>query len=454
MTGICYCLNCIIPPHMLRKLLQSPDREIRECALNTLVSTARLRGERTVRADFAAASGGNGRRTIFDCEQGTVLSAAAVARSEEGLLSADGSVNRAFDGFGATRDFYKQVLDRNSIDGRGMPLGGYVHRGVDFNNAFWDGGGMVFGDGDERLFTDFTKSVDVIAHELTHGVIEFTAGLEYHDQSGALNESISDVFGSLVKQWSLQQTAADADWLIGAEVFTPGVGADALRSMKAPGHAYDSPIFGKDPQPDHMSKFVHLPCTDEGDNGGVHINSGIPNKAFYLTAMGIGGFAWEAPGHIWYEALKASTAKTQFHEFADTTYEKAGDLYGTNSLEQQAVLTAWREVGIRISGVRAGRGATRRRGVPGADREVDSRAALSLAEMDDEAGKIEVKLRLAPSKASSGWEPAHFKVTAQIRNPLSVLLFAHFGLCVGLTEIVSARVKTLIKDVGALKGKS
>src|SRR5262245_30616434 len=213
----------------------------------------------------------------------------------------------------------------------------------------------------------------------------------------------------------------------------------------------DHPIFGEDPQPDHISKFVHLPDTD--DDGGVHINSGIPNKAFYLTAMGIEGFAWEAPGHIWYEALKASTAKTQFQEFADTTYEKAGDLYGTNSREQQAVLTAWREVGIRISGVLAGGGVIRRRGVPGADRKVDSLAALSLAEMDDETGKIEVKLRLAPNKASSGWEPAHLKFTAQIRNPLSALLIAHFGLCVGLTEILSAQVKTLIKDVGASKGK-
>jgi len=432
---------------MLRKLLESADSEIRESALNTLVSTARLRGERTVLAGFATASRGDGRLTIFDCEQGTVLSAATVARSEDGLLSKDDSVNRAFDGLGAARDFFQQVLDRNSIDGRGMGLDGYVHRGVDYNNAFWDGRQMVFGDGDERLFTDFTKSVDIIAHELTHGVIDFTAGLEYHNQSGALNESISDVFGSLVKQWSLKQTAADADWLIGAEVFTPGLGADALRSMKAPGHAYDSPIFGEDPQPDHISKFVHLPDTD--DDGGVHINSGIPNKAFYLTAMGIEGFAWEAPGHIWYEALKASNPKTQFQEFADTTYEKAGDLYGTNSREQQAVLTAWAEVGIRISAL-AGGGATRRRGVPVADREKDSLAALRLAEMDDEAGKIEVELRL---NKSSGREPAHLKVTAQIRNPLSALLIAHFGLCVGLTEILSAQVKTLIKDVGALKGK-
>ena len=171
---------------------------------------------------------------------------------------------------------------------------------------------MVFGDGDGVLFTDFTKSLDVIAHELTHGVTEFTAGLEYQNQSGALNESMSDVFGSLVKQWARKQTADQADWLIGAEIFTPEIDADALRSMKAPGKAYNNAAFGRDPQPDHMSKFVKLPDTDEGDKGGVHINSGIPNKAFYLTAIGIGGYAWEAPGHIWYAALKASSAIDQF----------------------------------------------------------------------------------------------------------------------------------------------
>jgi hypothetical protein len=98
-----------------------------------------------------------------------------------------------------------------------------------------------------------------------------------------------------------------------------------------------------------MSKFVHLPDTEEGDYGGVHINSGIPNKAFYLTAAGIGGYAWEAPALIWYEALKASGPTTEFQEFADKTYIMAGELYGTGSVEQQAVLAGWREVGIRIS---------------------------------------------------------------------------------------------------------
>jgi Zn-dependent metalloprotease len=165
---------------------------------------------------------------------------------------------------------------------------------------------------------------------------------------------MSDVFGSLVKQWSLDQTADVADWLIGAEVITPAIEADALRSMKAPGTAYDNELLGKDPQPDHMDRFVVLPDTDEGDNGGVHINSGIPNKAFQLTAVGIGGFAWEAPGHIWYESLLASNQFTGFQEFATTTFVKAGELYGANSVEQQAVTSAWREVGIRIPGAPTG----------------------------------------------------------------------------------------------------
>lgn len=373
MKPTCRCLNCITPPHLLKKLLESKDVNIREAALNTLLATAQLRGERAVRATAGfLASPSGGRRTIYDCRNRIDLSSAVLARSEDGAASADEPVNLAFERFGATREFYQDVFDRDSIDGRGMRLDGFVHRGSRYNNAFWDGQQMVFGDGDGVIFTDFTKSLDVIAHELTHGVTEFTANLEYHVQSGALNESMSDVFGSLVKQWSLGQSADEADWLIGAEIFTPGIGADALRSMKAPGTAYDNNLIGKDPQPDHMSRFVALPDTDEGDWGGVHINSGITNKAFYLTAIAIGGNAWEDPGHIWYESLLASNQFTQFQGFADTTYMKAGQLYGTGSSQQQAVAAAWREVGIRISSARS-RGLSR--GRSGA--EGDSLAALT-----------------------------------------------------------------------------
>lgn len=354
MTSRCRCINCIMPPYILKKLLENPDAKIRDAAFRTLLTTSRLRGERRVRGlvGFAEAPAG-ARRTIFDCNGSTTLASATLARSEDGRPSGDQSVNDAFDGLGKTRQFFKEILDRDSLDGNGMRLNGYVHYGSAYNNAFWNGSEMIFGDGDGVLFTDFTKSLDVIAHELTHGVTEFSAGLEYHNQSGALNESISDVFGSLVKQWANQQTAEQADWLIGAEVFTPGTSGDALRSMKSPGKAYNNPMLGRDPQPDNMSKYVHLPDTDEGDNGGVHINSGIPNKAFYLTAIGIGGFAWDAPAHIWYTALKASSPKMDFQQFADTTYLQAGQIYGQQSAEQQAVLGAWKEVGIRISGVRA-----------------------------------------------------------------------------------------------------
>ncbi|WP_318216553.1 M4 family metallopeptidase [Streptomyces sp. SCL15-6] len=339
-------VNCAIPPYILEDLLESDDGEVRQAALNTLLTTARLRGERTVLAAFpGAATPGNGRRTVFDCRNGTDLALAVLARSEDGQPSSDSAANRAFDALGRTRDFFQRVFARNSIDGQGMRLDGYIHYDEKYNNAFWDGREMCFGDGDGIIFSDLTSSISVIAHELAHGVTEHTAGLAYRDQSGALNESISDVFGTLVEQWMLNQTAEQADWLIGREVFTPKVQKDALRSMKAPGHAW-----ARDPQPDHMSKYIHM----SGDNGGVHYNSGIPNKAFYLTATAIGGHAWEAPGMIWYESLKASNSDTRFQEFADTTYRKAGDLYGAGSAQQQAVLGTWQQVGITITGVPAG----------------------------------------------------------------------------------------------------
>jgi Zn-dependent metalloprotease len=344
-------ISCITPPYILTRLLDSDNEAIRQAALDTLLTTAQLRGEREVRGLIAGAlaAPGDGRRSIFDCEHGTFLPFARLVRSEDDGPAADASVNRAFDGFGVTRTFYRDQFQRDSIDGRGMRLLGYVHRGDNYNNAFWDGQRMVFGDGDGQVFSDFTGSLDVIAHELAHGVTEHTANLEYRNQSGALNESMSDVAGAMVKQWSLQQTAEQADWLIGAEVFTPHIDADALRSMKAPGTAFDNKLFGKDPQPDHMDRFVQLPDTPKGDNGGVHVNSGIPNKAFFLVSTGIGGNSWEAPGQIWYEALRASNPTTQFQEFADTTYRKAAELFGADGTEQQAVKAAWDQVGIQVT---------------------------------------------------------------------------------------------------------
>ena len=205
----------------------------------------------------------------------------------------------------------------------------------------------VYGDGDGQLFKRFTIAVDVIGHELTHGVTQHTSNLNYSNQPGALNESFSDVFGSLVKQRQRGQAAADADWLIGEGLFTSNVKGSALRSMKEPGTAYDDPVLGKDPQPGHIRDYVQ---TSE-DNGGVHINSGIPNHAFYLTAVAIGGFAWEKAGKIWYVAARDKFANnTDFQAAANLTYQVAGELYGASSPEQQAVQYGWDGVGIVVGG--------------------------------------------------------------------------------------------------------
>lgn len=343
-------LNCIVPPHLLDKLLKSDDAAIRGAAMRTLITSGALRGARKVRPSFVGlVNPGQGERTIWDAKHEERVATAELVRSENSARTSDESVNRAFDHLGTTRTFYSEVFDRNSIDGFGMRLNGYVHYGDGFDNAFWDGQQMVFGDGDGQLFGDLTGALDVVGHELTHGVTQTTAALVYHNQSGALNESISDVFGSLIKQWSKNQTAEDADWLIGAEVFTPGSAGDALRSMKAPGTAYDNPVLGKDPQPAHLRDYVALPDTAQGDNGGVHINSGIPNKAFYLVATNVGGEAWKAPGHIWYESLKASSPTSDFQEFAQTTVAEAAQLYGVDA--QSAVQDAWQQVGIQVKGL-------------------------------------------------------------------------------------------------------
>jgi Zn-dependent metalloprotease len=216
---------------------------------------------------------------------------------------------------------------------------------------------MVYGDGDEdlppeqRLFNRFTISLDVIGHELTHGVTQNEANLAYWDQSGALNESMSDVFGSLVKQYLRNQTAAEADWIIGEGLLTANVNGVGIRSMKAPGTAYDDPLLGKDPQPGHMKDYVN---TIE-DNGGVHINSGIPNHAFYVACMEMGGYAWEKLGRIWYKTLTEKLeARSNFQNAADLTYAAAGELFGVGSLEQQAVTKGWSEVGITIGGTTPG----------------------------------------------------------------------------------------------------
>lgn len=256
--------------------------------------------------------------------------------------------NECYIGFGKVYDFYFQFFNRDSIDGRGLPLIGFVHYGDKYQNAFWYNNEMVFSEGDGVIMNGFTDELDVIGHELSHGVVEYTSPLAYTFQSGALNESFADVFGAMIKQWGEDpknpQTADQANWLIGEGIWGKTVNGQALRSMKAPGTAYDDPkVGGKDRQPGHWKDFQDL--SEEEDAGGVHINSGIPNHAFYLACTAIGGYSWETAGPVWYKALtsKKLGQNASFKQFADVTISVAGD-------HKPKIQEAWNQVGYPFDG--------------------------------------------------------------------------------------------------------
>jgi Zn-dependent metalloprotease len=343
------CMCSIVPPHLFERIARHGTAEEREAALDTLAIDHSIRLIRAQNAALMAPSvqrpvGTPGRhgqvhRTIYDAKHRNDEHATKVLREEGQADCSDPAANQAYEGLGDTYRFYWEVLTRDSIDDASMSLLGEVHFGRRYDNAFWDGERMMFGDGSGTLFTGFTSALEVIGHELTHGVTEKTIGLRYSGQSGALNESISDVFGCLVKQYKLGQTADQASWLIGEGILGPAMHGVALRSMKAPGTACDG-----DNQPADMSAYVNT----ASDNGGVHTNSGIPNRAFYLVATAIGGHAWERAGRIWYQVMASRTVQPdcQFHSFAAATLAAASNLYGATSTEAKAVADAWGEVGV------------------------------------------------------------------------------------------------------------
>jgi Zn-dependent metalloprotease len=345
----------IIPPYILQKIAEEGTPKQQKAARDNLVTSSGIRSRRVITGTLlrnldmdvqalgiATAPSTGEKQSVYDAHNGEEDGLpGTLERQTGGAAVQDSAVNEAYDGADTTYRFYKEVYDRDSIDGQGMEMISSVHFSTEYDNAFWNGSEMVYGDAggiDIIAAGSLTGAIDVIGHELTHGVTERTAKLVYADQPGALNESCSDVFGSLVKQWSLGQTADQADWLIGAGILEPGHG-EALRSMSAPGTAFDG-----DPQPAHMDNFVHPP--GGRDHGGVHYNSGIPNRAFYLAATAIGGNAWEKAGRIWYVTLTDKlSANSQFEDAANATVEVAGDLF-SGGPEQEAVHKAWQTVGV------------------------------------------------------------------------------------------------------------
>jgi Zn-dependent metalloprotease len=350
----------IVPPYVLARLAAADEPRLAHASAAAARTLAMPRPSRPrpvgrTRLQFSLGEPGTlvaeavpaPDRIVSDARHTEELPGARV-RGEDDGPSGDTAADEAFDGLGATFDLFWSAFSRNAIDGTGGSLLATVHYGRDYDNAFWDGERMVFGDGDGEVFTGFTRSLSVIAHELAHGVTDASGGLVYAGQSGALNESLSDVFGVLAEQYAAGHDVDTATWLVGAGIFTDAVDGVALRSVREPGTAYDDDVLGRDPQPAHLRDYVET----MDDNGGVHINSGIPNRAFFLAASALGGFAWERAGRIWYLTLAAGTLSptTDFAAFAAATLATAGAEYGEGSEEVAAVRAGWTGVGVIADG--------------------------------------------------------------------------------------------------------
>ncbi|MEX1079431.1 MAG: M4 family metallopeptidase [Homoserinimonas sp.] len=338
----------IVPPYLLLRIAASDEPRLADAAAaarRALLHDIPFRSFRGVAPYRQGAPSAAGlQRTIHTADHLETLPG-RVVRQEGEAPTGDAATDEAYDGFGHTYRFLSTVYSRASIDDNDLPLHGTVHYGDAYDNAFWDGRQMVFGDGDGQVFTRFTSSLSVIGHELVHGVTQYTTNLIYQGQSGALNESVSDVFGALVEQYAANQPTDAASWLIGEGLFTDQVQGSAIRSLKAPGSAFDDDVLGRDPQPGHMDGYIVTP----DDNGGVHLNSGIPNRAFYLVADALGGFAWERAGRIWYDTITAGTlpADADFTRFSRATMDAAVVRFGVGSEEHNAVKRAWDTVGVR-----------------------------------------------------------------------------------------------------------
>jgi Zn-dependent metalloprotease len=313
------------------------DEGAKKALMDSAFQTERLSGYRVARQAFTLANiAGVKRRTVYDSgEQQSLPPTGSLVRGEGDPAVADAAVNEAYDNAGTAYDFYEAIFGRNSVDGRGMRLDLFVHYGTNFANARWDGSEVLFGDGDGVLYTGFAAAPDLVAHELTHGVTQnaVPGGLVYQGQSGGLNESISDVFGSMAKQWRNNQTVDQADWLMGVGIVVPQFG-QALRSMADPGNRDLTYLFD-----DQIAKM-----SDYRDDIDIHDTSGIANHAFYLAATAFGGYSWDKAGKIWYAALPMLTPNAKFADAAAATITAAKNLFG--QAEADVVANAWTQVEV------------------------------------------------------------------------------------------------------------
>ena len=270
-----------------------------------------------------------------------------LVRTEAQAPVADAVVNAAHDSAGTVYDYYKARHNRDSFDNLGATITSTVHHKINYVNAFWNGTQMVYGDGDGVQSGPLTV-LDIVGHEITHAVTERSSNLTYANESGALNEAMSDIFGASIEAFRDGAVSGNT-WKIGEECWTPGTAGDALRYMNDPAAAGD---------------FDYWPTryTGTSDNGGVHWNSGIANLAFALAVTGgthprgktgnvVPALASDPLSSIQMAAAIFYRANTQcltsgstFTDARDCTQQAASALYGANALT--SISEAWKAVGV------------------------------------------------------------------------------------------------------------
>ncbi len=341
------CTCCIVPQDVLLRFAN--DKKLSAALRKASADSARISkairslrvqaGELTavasaLDAEFAVLAAAP-KITVYDCRHTQALPGAPVAAPRK---AKDATAARSFGETTGVAAFYKQVFGRNSIDNAGMTMMSSVHFGNRYNNAMWNGAQMVYGDGDGKLFLDFTLGADVIGHELTHGVTQHTLQLGYTGDAGGLNESLSDCFGAMFKQWQAGEDALAADWLIGADIMGPQAKARGYRSLRNMADPADKSALA--PQPAKYSQLK--PGMDP------HYTSGPPNLAFCTACKTLGGKSWERIGQVWYGALVNSGAHPgmTMPEFAGRTRQVAAQVFAGEPGVAGAVDAGWKAVGL------------------------------------------------------------------------------------------------------------
>lgn len=342
------CQHCmIVPRKALLRLSENEaiDPKIRDSLKKTALLDTQIRLLRSQAQEFTTSAfslmgkpanvASAPAVTVYDCQNTTSLPGKLVEHPEK---SKDELAQIVFKTTTGVATFFKQAFGRNSLDDAGMTLRSSIHYGEDYDNAFWTGTQMAYGDGSGRIFIPLCKGVDVVAHELMHGVTQFTLQLVYANESGGLNESLSDVFGSMFRQWTNKQSVEKADWLIGADILgtdAKAAGYNCLRNMADP---ESTKCIGQ--QISHYSQYQ--------SGMDPHESSGIANLAFYRIATTLGGNSWDVAGKIWYHVVEneGSVPNMMMREFAEATRDAAQSLYPGKSAVLEAVADGWESVGL------------------------------------------------------------------------------------------------------------